>query len=47
MDGFAFTGITDAPLPDELLVLLAVGAAPRPFQRIGVGAANTFLVPKS
>eukprot|EP00756_Hemistasia_phaeocysticola_P065499 Hpha_TRINITY_DN8597_c0_g1::TRINITY_DN8597_c0_g1_i1::g.146268::m.146268 len=46
MDGFTFTGVPDAPLRDEIMVLLAVGDTPRPFNRIGAGAANDFLVPK-
>ena len=37
---------SDAPLPDELVVVLAVSAAERPHARIGQGADNTFLVPK-
>ena len=46
MDGFAFPGTSDAPLPDEMMVLLALSGAPRVCQRIGAGAAADFLVPK-
>ena len=46
MDGFAFSGVADAPLPDEILLILAVSGARRPFERIGAGAPNDFLVPK-
>eukprot|EP00929_Paragymnodinium_shiwhaense_P110546 TRINITY_DN77664_c0_g1_i1.p2 TRINITY_DN77664_c0_g1~~TRINITY_DN77664_c0_g1_i1.p2 ORF type:complete len:217 (+),score=41.74 TRINITY_DN77664_c0_g1_i1:168-818(+) len=46
MDGAEAWAGTDAPRPDELVVVLAVSSAERPFARIGEGAPNTFLVPK-
>ena len=46
MDGFPFNGVSDAPLPDEMLVMLALSGSTRPFHRIGAGAPPDFLVPK-